>query len=133
LAPTWVGAKHHTIEMKNNANGQSMVFVPGYLHVEVGDTIEFVPVDQGHNSQSVFVPEKAASWKAATDETIRITLSHPGIYIYECGNHAIMSMMGIIQVGEAVNRTLAETFFADYRAKQITNKSRLDQYLAKIQ
>ena len=37
------------------------------------------------------------------NQEISITLDKEGVYVYNCTPHAMMAMVGVIQVGEATN------------------------------
>lgn len=117
--------------MLNTRDGKSMLFMPSFLKINPGDRVTFIPTSKGHNSQSVFVPKNADKWKSNASEKITITLKEEGIYIYECMNHFIMGMNGVIQVGEAKNLRDAKEFAKKYRKKTAMNKDRLDKALEK--
>ncbi|MDA0902249.1 MAG: pseudoazurin, partial [Proteobacteria bacterium] len=108
-------AKSYEVEMLNSSGKQSMLFQPAYLKLEVGDQVTFIPTDRGHNSQSVFVPKGAKKWKGRDNQKVSYSFTKEGIYVYECKNHTIMSMVGIIQVGEAVNLQELKKFINEYR------------------
>lgn len=59
-----VQAADPTVEMLNTSDEGTMVFSPGYLKIEPGETITFRPTDASHNSQSVLVPEGGPSGRA---------------------------------------------------------------------
>ncbi len=126
-------AKTYEVLILKKSNGQSMVYDPMFLKVEVGDAIKFVPKDMGHTSQSVFTPDGVEPWKGKTSKEISITLEKEGVYIYECQNHGIMGMAGIIQVGNAVNLNEAKEFFSKFKNKFIMHKDRLNPIIDKIQ
>ncbi len=132
LTPNISLAKTHQIKMLNSYNKENMIFNPGFIKVNPGDEISFIPVDFGHNSRSVFVPKGAKNWKGDNDKKITITLNHEGIYVYECSNHSVMSMVGIIQVGDPHNLDEARNFIKNYKKKLVFNKQRLDEYFSKI-
>ena len=96
-------AAEHVVEMKNSGADGAMVFEPGFVKAEPGDTVKFVLVDPAHNSVSVEVPEGAEGWQGAMNEGITVTLNEEGVYVYKCTPHAALNMAGVIQVGEAVN------------------------------
>ena len=130
--PTLSIGKIHKIEMLNSDDGQSMVFKPRFLKIDPGDQIIFIPTDQGHNSQSVFTPEQATSWKGELSKETKITLKKEGLYLYECVNHSIMAMAGIIQVGKPSNLEKTKTFAKKYKKKFVMNKNRLDNILSEL-
>ncbi|HMA14478.1 MAG TPA: plastocyanin/azurin family copper-binding protein, partial [Kiloniellaceae bacterium] len=43
------------VEVKMLTRGEAgmMVFEPAVVHVQPGDTVRFVPVDPGHNAESI--------------------------------------------------------------------------------
>lgn len=122
-------AKTYEVKMLNSKGTQSMIFDPSHLNIKIGDKVKFVPTDAGHNSQSIFIPEKATSWKSENGEEFTITFDREGIFIYECNNHKLMGMLGIIQVDKAINLDTANDFYQKYKKKLIMNKDRLDEYL----
>jgi pseudoazurin len=131
-------AAEHTVKMLNNGDGGMMIFEPAVLQVSVGDTVNFVATDMAHNSASVFTPPGATTWNGAMSQDISVTLDTPGIYIYECTPHAMMAMVGVIQVkdGMDLDMTLdsayvdaAHTFADTYQQKFVMNKDRLDNYI----
>ena len=132
ILPNFVFAKNHEIQMLNNYNGESMVFKPGFIKINLGDEVTFVPTDSGHNSRSIFTPKDADKWKGKNNEKITISFKQEGVYIYECSNHDVMSMVGIIQVGEAYNLDEAKKFAQSYKKTLVMNKDRLDKYFEKV-
>lgn len=133
ILPNIAFAKTHKIEMLNLSEGQAMVFNPAFLKAEVGDEIHFIATDMGHNSISVFTPQDSITWSGKNGKDVKIKLDKEGIYIYECSNHVVMSMIGIIQVGEARNLSEAKDFIEKYRKKLMINKDRIDKYFSKIE
>jgi len=131
-------AAEHTVKMLNNGAGGMMIFEPAVLQVAVGDTVNFVATDMAHNSASVFTPPGATPWNGNMSQDISVTLDTPGVYIYECTPHAMMAMVGVIQVadGMELDMTLdsayvdgAEVFAETYKSKFVMNQDRLDNYL----
>jgi pseudoazurin len=125
-------AKNYRVEMLNDKDGQAMVFEPAFLKVEKGDQITFVPVDAGHNSRSVFVPEGSNDWKGENNQEVIFSYQKEGVYIYQCSNHSVMGMVGVIQVGKPSNLEEAKKFIKNYKKKIAINKDRLDKYISQI-
>lgn len=77
------------------------VFSPDILHVDVGDTVTFIPTDDGHNTASKrgMIPDGAEPWNSPMGEEFSVTLTVPGIYGYVCLPHYEMGMVGLIVVG----------------------------------
>lgn len=126
-------AAHHEIKMlDNNAEG-GMVFEPGYLKAEVGDTIIFIPTDKGHWVESRAIPEGAEKFFSKEDEKFTLTLTHEGVYVYYCPPHRTMNMSGIIQVGKPVNREAAQKEVEKIEKRTKENSGRLFDYFDQIQ
>lgn len=126
-------AAEHIVEMKNSGKDGAMVFEPGYLQAQQGDTVKFVLADPAHNSVSVAVPDGADSWSGAMNQEITVTLNAEGVYVYKCTPHAPLNMAGIIQVGEATNYDAAKAAVEQLTAAAATNKDRLTGYLSQVQ
>ena len=104
--PTDVPAADHQILMLNkDSEGRLMQFEPAFLKVAPGDTVTFVAQDMTHNSESFAgkIPEGAEAWKGKINEEVSVTLSEPGVYMYQCTPHLGMGMIGAIVVGEPTN------------------------------
>ena len=65
-------------------------------------------------------------------QDISITLDKEGVYVYQCDPHVMMAMVGVIQVGNAVNMEEVKSAAADQKSKFIMNGSRLEQYLSQL-
>lgn len=94
----------HSVLMLNAACGDSNnpnVFEPAISHVEIGDSITFIPTDSGHNAASKrgMIPVGAMPWNGAIDEEITVEFRVPGIYGYICLPHYEMGMVGLVVVG----------------------------------
>jgi pseudoazurin len=130
--PTILNAKIHKIETLNKSDANSMIFKPSFIKIELGDQIEFVPTDKGHNTQSVFIPEGARPWKSDPGTSVTLSFEQEGIYFYECLNHFVMGMSGIIQVGKPTNLEEAKKFLPNYKKKISIKKDRIDKSFKKI-
>ena len=100
-----ISSEEYEVKMLNFGNDGSMVFEPGFLKVNVGDTVHFKSVDMAHNSESStgLMPVNASGWKGNINEDISITLTEEGVYVYQCTPHLILGMVGVIQVGSPTN------------------------------
>lgn len=91
------------VEVKMLTRGQAgtMVFEPAVVHVQPGDTVRFVPVDPGHNAESIkgMIPEGAAPFKGGIGKEIAVTFTVEGVYGYSCMPHYGMGMVGLVVVG----------------------------------
>lgn len=97
-------AADYTIHMVNkDTSGRAMQFDAAFLKIDVGDTVHFVGVDKGHNSESLMggIPEGAEPWKGGLSQDITVTFTVEGLYAFKCMPHVAMGMVGLIQVGSA--------------------------------
>ncbi len=122
-------AKMHIVTTMNSNNGKSMVFNPTYIKIAVGDEIKFVPKSKGHTSKSLFVPEGATTWAGKDSKEITVKFTKEGLYLYDCKNHGVMGMIGLIEVGEAKNKEEVVDYYMKHKTKIVMNKNRLDEYL----
>tara|TARA_Y100001954_G_scaffold119860_1_gene129041 strand:+ start:175 stop:756 length:582 start_codon:yes stop_codon:yes gene_type:complete len=124
----------HIVKMLNSGDGGQMIFEPAVIKVSVGDTIHFKATDAAHNSVSIdgMIPAGAASWASQLSQDISITLDTEGVYVYQCDPHVIMAMVGVIQVGEAVNMEEVKNAASSYGSNFLMNTDRLQNYLNQL-
>ena len=124
----------HIVKMLNSGEGGQMIFEPAVIKVSVGDTIHFKATDAAHNSVSVdgMVPAGAASWASQLSQDISVTLDTEGVYVYQCDPHVMMAMIGVIQVGEAVNMSEIKTASNSLKTSFVMNAERIDTYLNQL-
>ena len=117
----------HEIQMLNadpdNPRARQ-VFLPRIVVAAPGDTIKFVSVDRGHNSESIpeMMPEGAEGWEGAINDDIEVTVTTPGFYGYKCTPHATVGMVGLVIVqgeGMSDNREAAQGVRQRGRARQV--------------
>jgi len=117
----------HEVQMLNAdpENPRSrMVYIPRIVLAQPGDTVKFVAVDPGHNSEGIpdMLPEGVEPWESKVGEGIEVTVETPGFYGYKCTPHATVGMVGLIIVqGEGMmdNRDAAEGVRQRGRARQV--------------
>ena len=63
---------------------------------------------------------------------ITLKFEKEGLYIYECTQHVVMAMVGVIQVGKPSNLKQAQEFIKTYSEKFALNKNRLESYIEKL-
>ena len=69
-------------------------------HVDVGDTIEWLPKNEGHNVEFLGGPNiNALPEKSELNAFYAATFDLPGIYLYQCTPHGHMGMLGLVVVG----------------------------------
>jgi pseudoazurin len=98
-----VSAAEFEVHMLNKGETGSMVFEPAFLQIANGDTVKFVPMDKGHNAETIkdLIPEGAKPFKGKVNEEFSVTFDVDGVYGYKCLPHFAMGMAGMIVVGEA--------------------------------
>lgn len=99
-------AKDWQVKMLNRGAAGNFVFEPAYVAVKLGDTVTFVPVDKGHNAQSIdgMLPAGAAPFKGQLSQQISVKFIKSGLYGYECQPHVALGMVGLVQVGRPLNK-----------------------------
>lgn len=124
----------HTIKMLNSGEGGQMIFEPAVIKVSKGDTIHFKAIDMSHNSATIdgMIPESAEAWSGQLNNDISVTLEEEGVYVYQCDPHVMMAMIGVIQVGEAVNISQIREASNKLKSSFVMNSNRIDQYLDQL-
>lgn len=125
-------AADHVVQELNNGPDGPFVYGPSYLLIQPGDTVTFQPTDQGHNSESVFMPDGATPWKSEISQPLTVTFTKPGVYIYQCTPHNLFGMVGVIVVGSAVNAEAAQKAAAAIEKKQIMNQGRITAIMKNV-
>ena len=68
--------------------------------INIGDTIEWLPENEGHNVEFFAGPKMHSLPKRSEiDELHSVVFNIPGIYLYGCTPHGNMGMLGLIIVG----------------------------------
>ena len=132
---TDLSAETYTVKMLNQGATGVMVFEPAFLQINVGDTVTFESTDPAHNSASIpgMIPSGAAPWNGQLSRDISVTFEIPGVYGYQCTPHAMMAMVGVIQVGDDnSNIETARNVATQFKSSFVMNQTRLDEYLSKI-
>ena len=126
-------AAQYEIQMLNSGADGSMVFEPGYLKVQPGDTVTFRATNKSHFVHSKVIPEGAQKFQSEEDQDLTITLDKAGVYVYTCPVHRTMNMNGIIQVGDEIpNKEDAAKVVKDLEKKASMNKGRLAKYFENV-
>ena len=69
-------------------------------HIDVGDTIEWLRKNEGHNVEFLAGPKlKSLPTKSEIDKEHSVVFKVPGVYLYGCTPHGNMGMLGLIVVG----------------------------------
>ena len=120
LASVAANAAEHEVKMLNKGAEGIMVFEPNVVKVAPGDSVHFVAADKGHNVESIdgMIPEGAAPFKGEMNKDVTVTLDKPGVYGFKCKPHYTLGMVGLIVVGEPVNKTAAAAVKQTGKAKK---------------
>lgn len=131
---TFANAADIQVRMLDISKTEGLVaFEPTFTKANVNDTIVFVSANPGHNSHSLLVPDGAQDWQSRFDRDFQVTLDKEGVYIYACDAHKDMGMIGVVQVGKAVNLEEAKIKAAEISAKLEMHEDRLIKALNKVQ
>ena len=95
----------HEVEMRNvhpDDRKERMVFVPDVIRANPGDTIRFIAVDKGHNSEANadMLPAGADAWKGKISNDVEVVVGVEGAYGFHCTPHRTVGMVGLILVGD---------------------------------
>ena len=123
------------VKMLNQGQDGVMVFEPSLLKINVGDTVTFKATDAAHNSASIpgMIPNGASSWNGELSRDISVTFDVPGIYGYQCTPHAMMAMVGVIQVdNNKENLDAVKIAASTFKTTFVMNQSRLDDLLSEF-
>ncbi|TNB60217.1 pseudoazurin [Campylobacter helveticus] len=126
-------AKNYEVKMLDiDAKNQAMVFEPAVLHIEVGDSVTFVPTHKSHWAKSVIVPEGATKFESKLDKKATFKFEKEGVYLYECPPHRMMNMLGFIQVGKAQNLDKIKNAVPKLEKRAMMNQGRLESYVKEL-
>ena len=68
--------------------------------INVGDTIEWLPKNEGHNVEFLGGPDfSSLPEKSDLNAFYSVTFNLPGVYLYHCTPHGNMGMLGLVIVG----------------------------------
>ena len=70
------------------------------IHINVGDTVEWLPTHEGHNVEFIITPKMVSlPKKSEMNEFYSMIFQEAGIYVYGCTPHLNTGMLGLIVVG----------------------------------
>ena len=70
------------------------------IHINVGDSVEWLPTNEGHNVEFIMTPTMASlPENSKMNEPYSMTFQEAGIYVYGCTPHLNIGMIGLIVVG----------------------------------
>ena len=114
-------AADHQVQMLNKGDKGAMVFQPDFIQAAPGDTVTFVPVDKGHDAESIkgMIPEGAEPFKGKMNEQITVTFDKEGVYGVKCTPHFGMGMVALVVVGQPSNLEEAKAVKTPGKAKKV--------------
>lgn len=115
----FASAETFEVLMLNKGAEGAMVFEPAFVKASLGDTINFVATDKGHNVESIdgMLPEGVAPVKSKMGEDFALTVANEGVFGFKCTPHFAMGMVALIQVGTPVNMETASSVVLKGKAK----------------
>ena len=70
------------------------------IHINVGDTVEWLPTNSGHNVEFIITPQMVPlPEKSRINEFHSMIFEEAGMYVYGCTPHLNTGMLGLIVVG----------------------------------
>ena len=97
LLSSWQLVVADTVEIEYTSDDSYSIEV---ANIGVGDTIEWLPKNEGHNVEFLAGPNmEALPEKSDLNVRHAITFDLPGVYLYQCTPHGNMGMLGLIVVG----------------------------------
>jgi len=135
VAPVTPSGEQYEVRMLNQGADGVMVFEPSVLQVELGDSVTFKAENPGHNAASIegMIPDGADPWDSGMSQDITVTFSEEGTYVYQCTPHLMMSMVGVITVGDAnSNLGMIKDAASEKKSAFVMEQDRLDRYLEGI-
>ncbi|HSG36500.1 MAG TPA: pseudoazurin [Paracoccaceae bacterium] len=120
LASAPAFAAEHVVEMLNKGDDGMMVFQPGLIRAEIGDTVRFVPTDRGHNVETIegFIPEGYEMVLGAMDQEVILEITAEGLYGLRCKPHFGLGMVALIVAGDIQDPDLPEDVKLPRKAKE---------------
>ena len=130
-----VQSQDYFVKMLNQGSEGFMVFEPAVLKILPGDSVTFEATDAAHNSASIsgMIPPGAKEWNGDLSKDITVTFDIEGVYVYQCTPHAMMAMVGIIEVGNnQSNLEDIKTIAGATKSTFVMNADRLDNYISSL-
>lgn len=117
-------AAEHEVKMLNRGADGMFVFEPALTKIAPGDTVKFIPSDQGHNVESIpgMIPDGASPFAGGMNQGITVVFDKPGLYGFRCKPHYAMGMVGLIVVGAPANLEAAKAVTQPGKAKAAFDK-----------
>ena len=96
LIPKFFFGETFKIEITKNDS-----YSPKIIQLEIGDIIEWVPQNDGHNVEFILAPrEVSLPIKSKINKPFLYKFIFPGVYLYGCTPHMEMGMIGVVVVNK---------------------------------
>lgn len=114
LVSSPVAAKEWRVAMVNRGANGNMDFTPAFVRIAPGDSVRFVAQDKSHNAESIpeLTPRGGTLFKGSMNSDVLVKFARPGLYAYKCLPHYAMGMVGLVEVGVPVNKSMFLTNLA---------------------
>ncbi len=100
MVVTTAMSKHAIAEVFQVEFTQFDTFSIEVVNIDVGDTVEWLPKNKGHNVEFLAGPDMAdLPPKSNINEFHSVLFERPGVYLYGCTPHLNMGMLGLVMVG----------------------------------
>ena len=119
--------------MLDRSGSGPLAFEPGFVKANPGDVLVFEPAQKGgHSTVALLVPPGRRPGPARPTGK-PVSPGCRGGHLYACAAHKMMGMVGVVQLGKAVNLEQAKSVAAKESARFVLNKDRFDKELAQIE
>jgi pseudoazurin len=76
------------------------------------------------------IPAGAEAWDSGMSQSITVTFTEEGTYVYQCTPHLMMAMVGVVTVGDPnANLGAVKGSAVDAKSSFMMAQDRLDTYL----
>ena len=76
------------------------------VHINIGDTVEWLPKNAGHNVEFIAGPQMHTLPKSSKmNEFHSVVFKTTGVYLYGCTPHLNMGMLGLVVVGNDLHNS----------------------------
>ena len=115
--------------LNKGSDGQKMVFEPGLIIAEVGDTVTFLPTEKGHMAASMKgMMADGGKFKGKTNKAVSYVVTEQGLYGVKCTPHMANGMVAVIAVGSTFDK---EAFLNSGKVSKKAKK-RLEELLNQL-
>ena len=133
LLPTLLTAKEHQVKLLTaSSSGQTMIMEPAFIKIAPGDSVRFIPSDASHTAQSIVIPKGGLEFNTPMGKPVVVNFKQEGAFLYKCTPHFALGMVGIIQVGRALNLDDVNKQWQTIKSGVVMNQDRVAKTLAQM-